>query len=79
MALPDFQDAVSDVKAWAREDSANTPEARESKYQEKLAKWWQDNDTEGAAKAQEDYDSSAWPVMAVPGNWEDSVLPDVLV
>ncbi|NCF86095.1 MAG: DUF1080 domain-containing protein [Verrucomicrobiaceae bacterium] len=76
MALPDFQDAVSDVKAWAREDSANTPEARESKYQEKLAKWWKDNDTEGAAKAQEAYDSSAWPVMAVPGNWEDSVLPD---
>ena len=76
MTLPDFHEGVNAVNAWAKDDSANTPEAREAKYQEKLAKWWQSNYTEGTDKAQPDYDASAWPVMAVPGNWEDGALPD---
>lgn len=72
LGMPDFADAVREIRQQDQSANSDTPMAQ------KMKKWWADNDpgTRGETWAVPSLDVATWKSMKLPTLWEHAGLPD---
>ncbi|MBI1374627.1 MAG: sialate O-acetylesterase [Phycisphaera sp.] len=73
MAMDDFRPAVEGIRQMAEAANRGASE----KFEDRVNKWWNDNDPGTKASWQNtDADDASWKTMKLPNGWENAGLPN---